>query len=44
MMGLAAESSLCHIVNLHNATQTRGLVGLQTLAKVKRQQQRHVGG
>lgn len=35
--GLAAESSLSHIVNLHNATQPQGLVGLQTVAKVKRQ-------
>ncbi|KAJ6637626.1 hypothetical protein Bhyg_10357 [Pseudolycoriella hygida] len=35
--GLAAESSISHIVNLHNATQPQGLVGLQTVTKVKRQ-------
>lgn len=35
--GLAAESSISHIVNLHNATQPQGLVGLQSVAKVKRQ-------
>ncbi len=38
--GLAAESSISHIVNLHNATQPQALVGLQglqTVAKVKRQ-------
>lgn len=35
--GMTAESSLTHVVNLNNATQLGGFVGLQAVPKVKRQ-------